>query len=48
MALEVAQPLWDPQRATTLLASTACYRDSFTFLLLLKIAWKGKNTIYII
>jgi hypothetical protein len=24
--------MWDPQRLTTLWASTACYRDSFTFL----------------
>jgi hypothetical protein len=23
--------MWDPQRLTTLWASTACYRDSFTF-----------------
>jgi hypothetical protein len=25
--------MWDPQRFTTLRASTACYRDNFTFLL---------------
>jgi hypothetical protein len=24
--------MWEPRRLTTLLASTACYRDSFTFL----------------
>jgi hypothetical protein len=24
--------MWEPQRLTTLWASTACYRDSFTFL----------------
>jgi hypothetical protein len=25
--------IWEPQRLTTLWASTACYRDSFTFLI---------------
>jgi hypothetical protein len=25
------QIMWDPQRLTTLWASMACYRDSFTF-----------------
>jgi hypothetical protein len=25
--------MWEPRRLTTLLASTACYRDSFTFIL---------------
>jgi hypothetical protein len=24
--------MWEPQRLTTLLASTACYSDSFTFI----------------
>jgi hypothetical protein len=26
--------MWDPRRLTTLWASTACYRDSFTFFFL--------------
>jgi hypothetical protein len=25
--------MWEPRRLTTVWASTACYRDSFTFLL---------------
>jgi hypothetical protein len=29
--------VWEPRRLTTLWASTACYRDSFTFLLLLTV-----------
>jgi hypothetical protein len=29
--------MWAPQRLKTLCASTACYRDSFTFLLFLSI-----------
>jgi hypothetical protein len=38
--------MWDPQRPTTLWASTACYRDSFTFFyikLLLAKAQKWNN-----
>jgi hypothetical protein len=34
--------MWDPQRLTTLWASTVCYGDSFTFfylLLILQISW---------
>jgi hypothetical protein len=27
----ICEPMWEPRRLTTLLASTACYRDSFTF-----------------
>jgi hypothetical protein len=27
----IIQKMWEPQRLTTLLASTACYRDSFAF-----------------
>jgi hypothetical protein len=26
--------MWEPQHLTTLWASTACYKDSFTFLIL--------------
>jgi hypothetical protein len=29
----IVYKMWDPQYLTTLLASTACYRDTFTFLL---------------
>jgi hypothetical protein len=29
------QKMWEPRRLTTLLASTACYRENFTFLLYL-------------
>jgi hypothetical protein len=29
------QKMWDPRRLTTLWASTACYRDSFTFMQIL-------------
>jgi hypothetical protein len=28
----IVQKMWEPRRLTTLSASTACYRDSFTFL----------------
>jgi hypothetical protein len=28
----IVQKLWEPQRLTTLWASTTCYRDRFTFL----------------
>jgi hypothetical protein len=28
----IAYKMWKPRRATTLWASTACYKDSFTFL----------------
>jgi hypothetical protein len=28
----IAQKMWEPRRLTTLWASMACYRDSFTFL----------------
>jgi hypothetical protein len=31
--------MWDPQRLTTLWASTACYKDSFTFYF--TILWLG-------
>jgi hypothetical protein len=31
----IVQKILDPPRLTTLRASTACYRDSFTFFLLL-------------
>jgi hypothetical protein len=27
----IIQKMWEPRRLTTLWASTACYRDSFTF-----------------
>jgi hypothetical protein len=27
----IVQKMWEPQRLSTLWASTACYRDSFTF-----------------
>jgi hypothetical protein len=27
----IVQIMWEPQRLTTLWASMACYRDSFTF-----------------
>jgi hypothetical protein len=27
----IVQKIWEPRRLTTLWASTACYRDSFTF-----------------
>jgi hypothetical protein len=27
----IVYKMWDPRRRTTLRASTACYRDSFTF-----------------
>jgi hypothetical protein len=27
----IVQKMWEPRRLTTLWASTACYRDSFTF-----------------
>jgi hypothetical protein len=27
----IVQKMWDPQRLTALWASTACYRDGFTF-----------------
>jgi hypothetical protein len=27
----IVYKMWDPRRLTTLWASTACYRDSFTF-----------------
>jgi hypothetical protein len=29
----IVYKMWDPRRLTTLRAFTACYRDSFTFLL---------------
>jgi hypothetical protein len=29
----IVQKMWEPQRLTTLWASTACYRGSFTFCL---------------
>jgi hypothetical protein len=29
----IVQKMWEPRRFTALCASTACYRDSFTFLL---------------
>jgi hypothetical protein len=29
----IVYKMWEPQHLTTLWASTACYRDSFTFLL---------------
>jgi hypothetical protein len=28
----IVKEMWEPRRLTTLWASTACYRDSFTFL----------------
>jgi hypothetical protein len=30
---QIIQVMWEPRRLTTLWAFTACYRDSFTFLL---------------
>jgi hypothetical protein len=27
----IVQKIWEPRRLTTLLVSTACYRDNFTF-----------------
>jgi hypothetical protein len=32
----VVYKMWEPRRLTTLCASTACYRDSFTFFYLFK------------
>jgi hypothetical protein len=31
----IVKKMWDPRRLTTLWASTACYRDIFTFTFLL-------------
>jgi hypothetical protein len=35
----IAKKMWEPRRLTTLRASTACYRDSFTFILNIYIDW---------
>jgi hypothetical protein len=32
----IVKKIWDPRRLTTLWASTACYRDSFTFYIYMK------------
>jgi hypothetical protein len=32
--------IWEPRRLTTLWASTACYRDSFTFIEILSPLWR--------
>jgi hypothetical protein len=32
----IVKKMWDPRRLTTLWTSTACYRDNFTFIFLLK------------
>jgi hypothetical protein len=34
--------MWEPRRLTTLWASTACYRDNFTF----TTSWKHRNCIW--
>jgi hypothetical protein len=34
----IVKVMWEPQRLTTLWASTACYRDSFTYLLFILIS----------
>jgi hypothetical protein len=31
--------MWEPRRLTTLLASTSCYRDSFTFFTQIQGSW---------
>jgi hypothetical protein len=31
----IVYKMWEPRRLTTLCASTACYRDSFTFFLII-------------
>jgi hypothetical protein len=38
--------LWEPRRFTTLWACTACYRDSFTFYVLMhtNLVYKTENT----
>jgi hypothetical protein len=37
----IVYTMWDPQHLTTLYASTACYGDSFTFLLQRLVSNKG-------
>jgi hypothetical protein len=33
----IVKKMWEPQHLTTLWASTGCYRDTFTLLLVIKI-----------
>jgi hypothetical protein len=41
----IVQKMWEFRRLTTVWASTACYRDSFTFFTLLHLWFKpSKNT----
>jgi hypothetical protein len=41
----IVQKMWEPQHLTTLWASTACYRDSFTLLPLIQ---KIKRTTFLV
>jgi hypothetical protein len=44
----IVQKMWEPRRLTTLWASTACYRDSFTFIISVASFWKTDTTVYIL
>jgi hypothetical protein len=39
--------MWEPQRLTTLWASMACYRDSFTFFLFVAAQASGRVESYV-
>jgi hypothetical protein len=38
----IVYKVWEPRRLTTLMASTACYRGSFTF----SITWRLRKLVY--
>jgi hypothetical protein len=39
--------MWDPRRVTTLWVFTACYRDSFTFFIAIKVYYEeGTGFVY--
>jgi hypothetical protein len=40
----LSRKMWEPRRLTTLWASTACYRDSFTFFPLYNVI-RGRNIV---
>jgi hypothetical protein len=43
----IVQKMWEPGRLTTLWASTACYRDSFTFLCISSLVFSNRCYYYI-
>jgi hypothetical protein len=44
----IVYKMWEPRRLTTLWASTACYRDSFTFFTYVNISVDHNNFIIVI